>query len=72
MMPRMGTTRTGPVVRTLPGGKRMTLGEIRSFVAEMDQAGAADTTQIGARVNFGGWLRELKATAVRFGDPEPR
>lgn len=51
-------------------GKRMTLGDLRAFVAEMDQAGAADTTRVSGRVTFGGWVKELKATAVRFGDPE--
>lgn len=67
----MATDRT--VTATASGGdKRMTLGELRSFIGEMDQAGAAESTSVSARVTFGGWLRELKATAVRFGDKEPR
>ena len=53
-----------------PKGGKLTLGDLRSFVGEMDQAGAADTTPVGATVSFGGWLRELKATAERFGDRE--
>lgn len=52
-------------------GKGFTLGELRVFIEEMDDAGAADSTPIGARVTFGGLLKELKATAVRFGDTEP-
>lgn len=52
--------------------KRMTLGELRSFIGEMDQAGAAESTPVSARVTFGGWLRELKATAQRFGDDDRR
>lgn len=54
------------------GDNRMTLGELRSFIGEMDQAGAAETTPIAGRLTFRGWVRELKATAIRFGDPEPR
>lgn len=53
-------------------GKRMTLADLRAFVAEMDQAGAAEETPVSARIAWGGWVKELKATAVRFGDPEPR
>lgn len=53
-------------------GKKMTLGELRAFIAEMDQAGAADTTPVTARVAWVGWVKQLKATAIRFGDPEPR
>ena len=50
---------------------KMTLGDLRQFVAELDQAGAADTTVIRARVTFGGVLKSVAADAVRFGDPEP-
>lgn len=53
-------------------GEKLTLGDLRSFVGEMDQAGAADSTPVSARASFGGWLQELKATAVRFGDDEER
>jgi hypothetical protein len=64
----MPTDRT--VTATAHDGK-MTLGELRAFIAEMDQAGAAETTPVTARVSWGGWVKELKASAVRFGDPEP-
>jgi hypothetical protein len=65
----MATDRT--VTATAADGfKRMTLGELEDFIAEMHEAGAARTTPIHARVTFGGWLRELKATAIRFGDPD--
>jgi len=47
---------------------RITLGELREFIAGLDHAGAADSTVIGARVTMGGALKSLKATAVRFGD----
>jgi hypothetical protein len=47
---------------------KVTLGDLRAFIAEMDQAGAADTTPVKATVTFGGALKSLKATAVRFGD----
>jgi hypothetical protein len=59
----MSTERT----RTMKAakGEKLTLGE-------MDQAGAADSTPASARASFGGWLQELKATAVRFGDEEKR
>jgi hypothetical protein len=64
----MPTDRT--VTATALDGRRMTLAELRAFVAEMDQAGAAETTPVGARVSWGGGLKELKASAARFGDPE--
>lgn len=48
---------------------KMTLAELREFVAGLDQAGAAEATLISARVTFGGALKSVKATAVRFGDP---
>lgn len=57
------------VTATAGDGKRMTLGELRAFVTEMDQAGAADIT---VRIAWGGGLKELRATAARFGEPEPR
>lgn len=60
-------SRTDRTVTTRAEAKRMTLGELRSFVKEMDEAGAADSTGVDARVNFGGGLKELKATAERFG-----
>jgi hypothetical protein len=60
------------VTATAGDGSRMTLGDLRAFIAELDQAGAAETTPVSGRVSFGGYVKELKATAVRFGDPEPR
>lgn len=58
-------------VEAVDAGKHMTFADLREFVAEMEQAGAADTTVVKARVNFGGTLKSLTADAVRFGDPEP-
>jgi hypothetical protein len=50
----------------------VTLGELRAFVAELDHAGAAESTSILATVRFGGGIKTLKATAIRFGDPVER
>lgn len=47
----------------------VTLGELKAFVAELDHAGAVNTTPISATVRFGGGIKTLKATAIRFGDP---
>lgn len=47
----------------------VTLGELRAFVAELDQAGATENTPVSATVRIGGGIKTLKATAVRFGDP---
>lgn len=66
--------RVGRRVEVQAEGERrqLTLGEVRAFVAEMDQAGAADSTVVCGRLNWRGQsLRSLWATAVRFGDPEP-
>jgi hypothetical protein len=46
---------------------KMTLGELREFVSALDRAGAATSTVISGRVNWGGTVKSLKATAVRFG-----
>lgn len=46
----------------------LTLGELRAFVAELDEAGAAETTTIDGTVRVRGGVKSLKATAVRFGD----
>ncbi|MCW2904126.1 MAG: hypothetical protein JWO67_6391 [Streptosporangiaceae bacterium] len=51
--------------------KKLTLGELREFIDELDQAGAANSTVIKGRVNWGGTIKSLEATAVRFGDQEP-
>jgi hypothetical protein len=48
----------------------MTLAELRVFITEMDQAGAAENTPVGARVSWGGGLKRITASARRFGDPE--
>jgi hypothetical protein len=47
----------------------VTLGELKAFVAELDNAGAANTTPISGTARFGGGIKTLKATAIRFGDP---
>lgn len=47
----------------------MTLGELKAFAAELDHAGAVNTTPISATVRLSGWIKTLKATATRFGDP---
>jgi hypothetical protein len=67
----MATVRT-VTTKARGSAKRMSLGEVKAFVAEMDEAGAANTTLVTARVGFRGRLMELKATAVRFGDDEAK
>ena len=47
---------------------KMTLADLKEFVAEMDQAGAANTTPIEATTTWRCALKSLKATAIRFGD----
>ena len=59
-------------VEAVARDKQMTFADLREFTAELDQAGAADSTVIKARVNFNGTLKSLTAEAVRFGDPGPR
>jgi hypothetical protein len=49
-------------------GKELTLADVRAFVAEMDQAGAADSTPVNGAVTLRGRLKELRASAVRFSD----
>jgi hypothetical protein len=46
----------------------LTLGELRAFVAELDQAGAAEITKIEGTVRFRGGVKSLKAAAERFDD----
>lgn len=60
----------GRVVEAKAQDGTMTLDEVRAFVAELDSAGAAGATPVNATVRFGGGLKSLKATAVRFGDSE--
>lgn len=62
--------RTDRTVTSIASGNGMTLGELRTFVAEMDAAGAADSTVISGKITFRGRVKVLEATAVRFGDPE--
>ncbi len=61
----MATERT---VTARGAAKQMTLGELRQFVAGLDDAEAAESTPIRAKVTWGGGLQEIQATAVRFGD----
>ena len=49
----------------------VTLGELRAFIGELDQAGAAESTRIEGQVRIGGGVKSLKAAVVRFGDPVP-
>lgn len=52
-------------------GRAMTLGELRAFVAELDQLGAADSTAItGAVRGLDGKVTRLTGKVVRFGAPE--
>lgn len=62
----MATSRT---VEVKARDGTMTLAGLREFVAAMDEAGAVETTPVSATVRFGGGIKTLKATAVRFGDP---
>ena len=65
-MPGMRIGRTVEAKGSAEG--KMTLGDLKEFVAEMDQAGAANSTPIEATVMWRGALKSLKATAIRFGD----
>lgn len=58
------------VEATAEAGK-MTLGELREFIGALDHAGAADSTVISGRVNWGGAIKSLKASAGRLGDSAP-
>jgi hypothetical protein len=49
-------------------GEQLTLSDLRRFIAELDNTGAADTTPIAATVGYAGKLRGLQARAVRLGD----
>lgn len=49
-------------------GGQLTLADLRQFVREMDEAGAAEGTPITGRTDFRGRQQSLKASAVRFGD----
>jgi hypothetical protein len=55
-------------VEVKAAGKTLTLAELREFVEDLDRAGAVGTTVIGGRVNWGGTLKSVWATAIRFGD----
>jgi hypothetical protein len=46
-------------------GKRMTLAELKTFLAELDSAGAPADAGLSARVSFGGGLKSLKAVLTR-------
>lgn len=58
-------------VKAAKDGK-LTLGELRQFVAELDEAGAAESTLISGRVGWHGTVKSLSAVAIRFGDSVPR
>lgn len=60
------------VEMTSSGGRKMSLGDLKEFVAEMDAAGASNSTPIAGRVAFGGGLKALKAVAIRVGDEVAR
>lgn len=62
----MPATRTITITADRDG---MLLIDLRTFVAEMDAAGADDSTPIGGRVTVRGRLKELTAKPVRPGDP---
>jgi hypothetical protein len=63
---------TSRTVETTAADGTMILGELRAFIHELDNAGAAESTRIEGRVSMKGGVKSLKATAVRFGDPEPQ
>lgn len=51
----------------------LTLGELRNFIARLDEEGAAECTPLRGRTSFRGRrLVGITATIVRFGDPERR
>lgn len=43
----------------------MTLAELKTFLAELDSAGAPADAGLSARVSFGGGLKSLKAVLTR-------
>lgn len=46
----------------------MTLGDLRAFIGELDEAGAANTTPLEARLSFRGKIKSMTADVIRFGD----
>lgn len=64
----MGDTTRQVRIYAIKGEPPLTLGNLRQFIADLDQSGATDDTPVKARVSWRGWLRELSASAVRFGD----
>ncbi len=58
----------GRIVQAKAQDGTLTLAEMRAFVAELDLAGAAETTTIQGAVRFGGGIKTLEAVAQRFGD----
>lgn len=57
----MSTSRT---VEAKAADGTMTLAELRAFIAELDDARAAESTPVSATVRFGGGLKGLKATVA--------
>ncbi len=57
----MSVSRT---IEAKAGNGKMTFGELSAFVAEMEAAGAAESTQVGATATMGGWLKAIKATVT--------
>lgn len=49
-------------------GSPFTLGDLRKFIAEMDDCGAAEISEISAKLGWLGTIVRLESTVVRFGD----
>jgi hypothetical protein len=61
-------TTSRDVRTTVPKGQPVTLAVLKEFITELDRAGAVNTTPIDGEVTWGGHLKSLSATAIRFGD----
>lgn len=62
----MTTSTTIDWAATDKGG--MTLGELRQFVVECEEAGAVESTRIEATTTWGGKLKTVSVVVVRFSD----
>lgn len=56
------------VEATAGKGEQLTKADLRAFLQSLDDAGAAESTPISGRVSPRGKLRQLSASAIRFGD----
>jgi hypothetical protein len=50
------------VTAKAPASGKMTVDDLREFLAELDKAGANGGTRLTARVSFGGWVKQMSVT----------